>query len=94
MFYGEAYKYIPIIVLTAVINTVSGLFVLILLQFAKTHLQVVITSLRLAVYLILVVLFVLVLRFGLWGFAISSLLASYFGFLLAAIFAYKTIKIR
>lgn len=76
MFYSEAVKFIPMIVGAIVIRTTYGTVNLILLQFAKTSLQTIISIIRIVVYLAFVYIFTFVLHMGLWGFCWSTILTA------------------
>ena len=94
MFYDEAVKFIPMIVGAIVINTTSGIINLILLHFAKTSLQTIISIIRLVLYLALVFVFTYALHMGLWGFCWSTILTASVCFAIIIILAKRHVKIK
>lgn len=68
--------YIPLIILSVMIETFAGIANIALLRFAETKLQAVISALKLSVYLASVVVLSVILKLGLWGFCIAIMLAA------------------
>ena len=94
MFYDEAVKFIPLVVGAIVIKTIYGIVNLILLQFAKTFLQTLISIISLVLYLAFVFVFTFVLHMGLWGFCWSTLLTASVCFVIVIILAKRHVKIK
>lgn len=76
MFFEDAIIYIPIINLTIVIETIANLMNLILLNFAKTKIQTLVSGIKLILYLLFVFAFLFVFKIGLMGFCIAALIVS------------------
>ena len=94
MFYDEAVKFIPLVVGAIVIKTIYGIVNLILLQFAKTFLQTLISIISLVLYLAFVFVFTFVLHMGLWGFCWSTILTAVVCFVIIIVLTRKHIKIK
>ena len=71
-----ARPYIPMIIITIMIETSGAIMNIALLRFAKTGVQTIISALKLAVYLVAVLILSVLLKTGLWGFCIAILLAN------------------
>lgn len=94
MFYDEAVKFIPLIVGAIVINTTAGIVNLILLQFAKTYLQTLISAIRLFLYLGFVFVFTIVMHKALWGFCWSTILTACVNFIIVIVLARRIIEVK
>lgn len=82
MFYGEAAKFIFIIVGTIIIETVAGLLNLLLLKYRSLSLQTWFSAIKLICYILFVIILTLVFKLGLWGFCIATLLTTVIYFIL------------
>lgn len=72
---AAALRFIPLIIFAIMLETGGAIMNIALLRFAGTHVQTIISGLKLGVYLIAVVVLAVVLNTGLWGFCIAILLA-------------------
>lgn len=73
---NAAKSFIPLIVLSILVETLAGIMNVLLLRFAKTGVQTAVSALKLSAYLIGVFVLSLILKCGLWGFCIAIMLAS------------------
>jgi len=90
-YYQEAIGYVPMILLAVLLETVAGVVNVILLRFGKTSLQVVVSAVKIGVYL-LAVLASTLLRSGLQGFCVAILLADAAQLLLASGFLLRVLR--
>ena len=91
-FFDAALLYIPIILLAILFETYAGLLKVYLLRFESTMLQVVTSSVKVALYLLGVLIFNVVFRFGLLGFCFSILLSDGVHFIIVLILFVKNIN--
>ncbi|NBJ00714.1 hypothetical protein D3Z62_11255 [Lachnospiraceae bacterium] len=89
---NSAKGFIPIIVLSIMIETIAGILNILLLRFAKTEVQTAVSALKLSVYLICVCMLSLILKCGLWGFCIAIMMASFTQIIAVCIGLRKKIK--
>ena len=92
-FYTDAVRYIPIVLLAILIETIAQVLNIVLLRFAKASLQIWISAVKIAVYLLCVLLGWL-LNLGLMGFCLSILFAAVGQLLVAGYHFSKVITIK
>ena len=92
-FYADAVHYIPIVLLAILIETIAQVLNIVLLRFAKASLQIWISAVKIAVYLLCVLLGWL-LNLGLMGFCLSILFAAVGQLLVAGYHFSKVITIK
>lgn len=73
---SAAKLYIPFIIVSIMLETIAGIMNVVLLRYAKTKIQTIISAIKLVVYLISVIVLSIIFKFGLWGFCFAVLLAS------------------
>ncbi len=91
-YFEAALRYIPIILLAILLETYAGLLKVYLLRFEKTVLQVVMSCIKVSLYLACVLLLNGICNFGLLGFCVSILIADGVHFIMALLYFIKNIK--
>lgn len=91
-FFGEAIKYVPIILVAVLMDVSSGILKTVILRFAKTSLQLLISGVKLGVYVIGVLLLSATLELGLLGFCLAILFADASQLILVLIFFFRCVK--
>ncbi len=91
-FYEDALGFIPIILLAVLLETYAGLLKVYLLRFENTLLQTITSCTKVSVYLLCVLIFNVVFRFGLTGFCLSILFSEFVHFTMVLIYFIRNIR--
>jgi len=91
-YFSAALTFIPIILLAILFETYAGLLKVYLLRFEKTVLQVITSFVKIALYLLSVLILNVVCKYGLMGFCLSILIADCVHFIIVLLYFLKNIK--
>lgn len=91
-YFEVAMSYIPIVLLAILFETYAGLLKVYLLRFENTMLQVITSCVKVALYLLSVLIMNVICKWGLNGFCLSILIADSVHFVIVLIYFIKNIK--
>ena len=89
---AEALRYVPLILLAMIMETASNILNVALLRFSKSSVQVLVSGVKIGVYVGCVLLLTGLLKMGLWGFCIAIFLADGAKFVLVLYHFIKNLK--
>lgn len=91
-FFQDALRYIPVILLAVLLETYASLLKVYLLRFENTALQAVTSAVKVALYLVSVLVMTGICRMALMGFCLSILIADLVHFLIVLLYFVKNLK--
>ncbi len=89
---AEALRYVPLILWAMIMETASNILNVALLRFSKSSVQVLVSGVKIGVYVGCVLLLTGLLKMGLWGFCIAIFLADGAKFVLVLYHFIKNLK--